>query len=118
MAERWTLKVRDGAAVRRSVHGSLADALDELQAETAAAATRPQASAVEMRVRRFEPADRVVLRGEVRGPQRFLPSTACGIDVRGDNSIDPWVGSRSRRLVAVGRRETAWQALRRELGLD
>lgn len=117
MAERWKLTVRDGPSVARSSHGSLSDAVDRLQAETAAAAARPDAAPVDARIRRFEPGDRVVLRAEVRGPQRFFAGTACGMDVRGDGRLEPWVGGRSRTVVEVGPRETAWQALRRELGI-
>jgi hypothetical protein len=116
MAERWKLTVRDGPAVRRSVFADLGAALDQLQGETVEAANRPSRAAIEMKVRKFEPGDLVVMRTELRGPQRYFAKVVAGIDVRGDGTLAPWVGAGSRSLIDVGANETAWQALRRQLG--
>ena len=118
MAERWRLVVRDGATVRKSVFESLDEALFGLQAETAEAAARPPAKPVEMKVRVFEPADQVTMRAQVTGPQRWMPKVRCGMDVRGNGRLEPWIGGPARTEVSLGRKETAWQALRRELGVD
>jgi len=117
MAERWRLVVRDGAAVRKSVWPTLAEALNGLQAETVEAANRPQAKGIDLKVRDFEPHDLVVMRAGVKGPQRFVAKVRCGMDVRGDGSAEPWIGGAGRREVAAHKKETPWQALRRELGV-
>jgi hypothetical protein len=117
VAERWRLVVRDGATVRKSIWPTLADALDQLQAETVEASNRPPAQPVDLKVRDFTPRDLVVMRAGVKGPQRLLPKVRCGMDVRGDGSAEPWIGGAGKREVEVRRKETPWLALRRELGV-
>lgn len=117
MAERWRLVVRDGATVSKSDFESLVEALDQLQAETVEAANRPPVKAIDLKVRDFEPSDQVVLRAQVKGPQRWIPKVQCGIDVRGDGSVKPWIGGAGKREVEVRKKETPWLALRRELGV-
>ncbi|CAB4864895.1 MAG: hypothetical protein F2799_01980 [Actinobacteria bacterium] len=117
MAERWRLVVRDGAKVRRSQWDSLKRALEQLQAETAAAATRTPSAAVDLKIREFQPEDLVAMRVQLKGPQRFVPKVRCGMDVRGDGSLLPWIGGAGRKQVECKGKETAWQALRRELGV-
>lgn len=113
MAEHWRLVVRDGSKVRRSSYGSLEAAFDELQAETVEASNRPPAKEIDVKTRYYRPEDQVVMRAQLRGPQRFIPKVRCGIDVRGDGSPEPWTGGSSRRDVDVRKGETAWQALKR-----
>ena len=117
MAERWKLVVRDGSTVRKSVHPTLRSALDGLQAETAEAANRPPAKSVDLRFRDYGPEDLVVMRAEVKGPQKHFAKVTAGMDVRGDGRLEPWVGGAKRAEVEVGKRETAWQALSRALGV-
>jgi hypothetical protein len=117
VAERWKLVVRDGPTVRKSIHPTLGEALDGLQAETAEAANRAPAREVDLRFRSYGPEDRVVMRAEVKGPQRHFAKVTAGIDVRGDNRLEPWLGGAARSEVEVRKGETAWQALRRALGL-
>jgi len=118
MKERWRLVVRDGPSVRRSTWPALADALDKLQAETAEAANRPAAKEIDVKVRYYRPEDQVRMRAEIRGPERFVPKVRCGIDVRGDGSLEPWTGGAERHDVPVAAGETAWNALRRSLGVS
>ena len=117
MAERWRLVVRDGAQVSKSDFESLSAALDELQAESVEAANRPPVQPIDLKVRDFEPADQIVMRCQVKGPQRWLPKVQCGVDVRGDGSVKPWIGGSRKREVEVRKKETPWLALRRELGV-
>lgn len=116
MAESWRLVVRDGSDVRRSTHASFNEAFDELQAETVEASNRPPAKEIDVKTRYYRPEDQVIMRAQLRGPQRFVPKVRCGIDVRGDGSPEPWTGGSSRKDVEVRKGETAWQALRRTVG--
>lgn len=111
----WKLTVRSGPRVDRERFGVLEEALAELesrgrQLEQAAART-----AVDLRYRRFEPEQQVVARLELAGPQRLLPSTHAGIDVRGDGSTRGYLGRLRRRVIEPRRGETAYQAVRRSL---
>jgi hypothetical protein len=115
VAERWKLLVRDGASVRTTVHEDLKAALDELQSETVEAAGRPRAQELDLKVRTISPADRVVMRAEVKGPERLFAKTHAGVDVRGDQSVLPWTGGRKRVELKPRKGETPWQALRRHL---
>ncbi|MCX6389185.1 MAG: hypothetical protein NT122_00915 [Solirubrobacterales bacterium] len=101
--------------MRRSTHSTLDDALHELQAETAEAASRPPAKEIDVKIRYYRPEDLVRMRAQLRGPQRFVPQVRCGIDVRGDGSLEPWIGGAERHDVKLQSGENAWQALRREL---
>lgn len=103
--------------MRRTFHSELADALDQLQAETAEAANRPPAKAVDLKFNRYESGERVVMRAEIRGPQRWFAKVCAGIDVWGDGRLSVWSGSGRRSEVEPRGKETAWHALRRELGI-
>ena len=62
-------------------------------------------------IRRMEPVQQVVARLELSGPDRLR----AGVDVRGDGSSEAFTGKLRRRLVTQRRRESAYDALRREL---
>lgn len=110
--------MRTGPRVQRACFDTLPEALDELglRADELASRAAGRATPVNARVRRFEPVQQVFARLEVAGPQRLLPSVRGGLDVRGDGSVEAYLGGIRRRLVEQRRRETALQALRRELG--
>ena len=96
-------------------HEGLEHALDMLEARARELARAAPGQVVNLKVRRFEPAERVTARLELSGPERLLPRVRAGIDVRGDGSAEAFVGKIRRRLLEQRRGEDAYEALRREL---
>ncbi len=111
----WTLTVRTGPRVRRSRYDELSAALDALEQRAGELAERAPREAVDARFKRFEPIQQVVARLELAGPERVLPSVRAGVDVRGDSSIEAYLGRIRRQVVPQGKGETAYRALRRAL---
>jgi hypothetical protein len=104
----WRVTVRLGPRVERQRAATLAEALDLLEAETRVAATTTRRGTIDVHVRRYEPADQVAARTELRGP-----GVRAGFDVRGDGDVQAWTGRVRRRLVEPEDRETPYEALRR-----
>jgi hypothetical protein len=115
MAVRYRLLVRTGPRVERSRFDSLEAALDALEERVALLALHSRRDTVDVKTRRFSPAQQVVARAELSGPERFLPRVRAGVDVRGDGSTEAWTGRASRRVLAQEEAETATGALRRAL---
>jgi hypothetical protein len=113
VAEGYTLKIRAGAKVRTAQHPELDDALEELEREgrelQAGADERPVGGTL---LRRLEPVQLVVGRIELSGPGRLR----AGVDVRGDGSSEAFTGRFRRQVVEQRDGESAYDALRRELG--
>ncbi|MDP9383701.1 MAG: hypothetical protein M3P50_00425 [Actinomycetota bacterium] len=112
----YRVTVRRGSAVRRSKLDTLEAALDAVESAAREAARTERPAPVELRVRRFEPADQVVARIELTGPTRFAPDVRAGVDVRGNGAMTAYTGRSARRPVEEREDETALQALRRALG--
>jgi hypothetical protein len=106
----WRVTIRTGPKVERQSAETLEEALDLLETEARAAATTARRGTIDVRVRKFEPADQVAARVELRGP-----GTRAGLDVRGDASVQAWTGRIRRRLVEPEGGETPYEALRREM---
>ncbi|MBB4663214.1 hypothetical protein [Conexibacter arvalis] len=115
MADRYRLTVRTGPRVERARFDSLDAALDELEQRVAHLSLRPRRETIDVKTRRFSPAEQVVARAELSGPERFLPRVRAGVDVRGDGSTEAWTGRASRKVVERRDDETATTALRRAL---
>ena len=111
----WKLTVRAGPRVDHSTFGALDDALGELEARSRELARSAPRREVNAKVRRFDPAQQVSARIELAGPQRVLAKVQAGVDVRGDGSVEAYVGRVRRRVVDQLRGESAYQALRRAL---
>lgn len=106
----WQVVVRAGPRVERQRAGSLDEALELLETEARVAANTVRRPEVDVRVRRFTPAQQVAVRAELRGP-----GPRAGFDVRGDGSVRAWTGRLRRRLVEPEGDETVYEALRRAL---
>lgn len=111
----WKLTVRAGPKVERSQYDELADALDTLEARARALAEDATGRAVDLKFRRFEPVEQVVARLELAGPERVMPKLRAGVDVRGDGSTEAYLGRVKRDVVAPGKGDTTYGALRRAL---
>ncbi len=111
----YRVTVRRGPRVERSRAGTLAEALDRVEAAARDVARTERPAPVELRVRRYDPADQVVARIEVTGPTRLAPAIRAGVDVRGDGSMTAHRGRTRRVPIEEAEDETALAALRRAL---
>lgn len=111
----WKLIVRSGPKVERSRYGELSEALDALQDRAQELAAHAERDPVDLRYKRFEPVQQVTARLELSGPERLVATTRAGVDVRGDGSIEAYLGRVSREVVEQRKGETAFKALRRAL---
>jgi hypothetical protein len=109
----WKLTVRAGPRVERSRYESLEEALRALEARAAELAGAPSRAAVDMRVKRFEPAQLIAGRVELAGPERIAPTVLGGVDVHGDGSTEAYLGRVRRRTIERRRGESSVDALRR-----
>jgi hypothetical protein len=109
----YTLTVRSGARVRKERHADLGAALAAVERIGLELADGAGASPVGgTLIRRIEPVQQVIGRIELAGPGRLR----AGVDVRGDGSSEAFTGRVRRRVVDQRRSESAYDALRRELG--
>ena len=111
----WRLTVRTGPRVLRLRADTLERALDLLETEVRAAATTTNRGAIDVRIRRFEAADQIATRAELRGPGRWRPAVRVGLDVRGDGAVEAWSGRVRREPIEPAGDETPYEALRRAL---
>ena len=108
----YKLTVRSGAKVRRERFATLAAALEAMERDGRELERGADALPVGGTLtRRLEPVQQVVGRLELAGPGRLR----AGVDVRGDGSSEAFTGRLRRRLLDQGRRESAYDALRRAL---
>jgi hypothetical protein len=104
--------------VEHARFGALDSALDMLQARVNRlvedAAQRP----AETQLKRYSPADQVVARAELAGPERRLASRHAGVDVRGDGTLEPYVGRVRRKRLEAPSGNDVIAALRQALTRD
>ncbi len=111
----WTLTVRSGPKVSRERFDDLDAALDALEDRARALEKTASRAAVDIKVKTFEPVKQVSARIELAGPERLLPKVRAGVDVRGDGSVEAYLGRVRRQLVKHRGNESAYKALRRAL---
>jgi hypothetical protein len=109
----WTVTVRASARVERMRFDQLGPALDELEARAKALSGSAPKRPLELRVKTYDPVQRVFGRVELAGPQRVLPGVRAGVDVRGDGSVEAYRGRVRRELIEQRKGETPFEALRR-----
>jgi hypothetical protein len=114
---RWTLTLRNGSRVERTHFEDLDAALSALEARIEELAPEARVEAVEVLKRRYDPARQVAVRGEVAGPSRYIARVRGGIDLRGDGSTEAFTGHWRRTLVGLRSGESAYDGLRRALGV-
>jgi hypothetical protein len=115
MARRFILTVRDGPRVQRSAHAELGEALDALEVRVSELEATVRRETVDLQVRRFEPINQVAARAEIGGPGRWRPAVRAGVDIRGDGSVEAYLGQANREAVPQRDRESPVAALRRAL---
>jgi hypothetical protein len=111
----WKLIVRAGPEVEKSRYDRMEDALDGLEERARALAMEASGRAVDVKLRRFEPAEQVVARLELSGPERLMPKIRAGVDVHGDGSTAAYLGHVKREVVAQGMGDGTYRDLRRAL---
>ncbi|MEA2198430.1 MAG: hypothetical protein QOJ25_2481 [Solirubrobacteraceae bacterium] len=111
----WKLTVRVEAKVQKSRYERMDDALDALESRARELAHGTDGQVVDVKIRRFEPVEQVVGRLELSGPERLMPKVRAGVDVRGDGSLAAYLGHVTREVVAEGKAEATFRALRRAL---
>ncbi len=111
----WRLTVRSGSKVRRSSFADLDQALAALEDRARELADSAPGATVNTKIKRFEPAEQVIARLELSGPERFVASVRAGVDVRGDGSVEAYRGRVRRELIQERKGESTYTALRRVL---
>jgi hypothetical protein len=106
----YTLTVRRRAATARERFASLPEALAALEARLDALAPGERRGRERALSRELAPVELVAVRGEVAGP-----GVRGGVDVRGDGSVQAYVGGVRRRPLKAKGRTTPFEALRQAL---
>lgn len=109
------MTVRAGARVEHARFDALDPAIDALKARVTLLADDAAQRPPDTQLKRYSPADQVVARAELAGPQRRLASRHAGIDVRGDGSSEPYVGWVRRKPLEAPNGEDVFSALRQAL---
>jgi hypothetical protein len=111
----WRVTVRAEHRVARSRFDDLARALDELDERGRELAATAPGKPVDVKLKQFAPAEQVIARLELAGPERWYPSVRAGIDIRGDGSAEAFRGAFRRLELERHPGEDAFAALRRAL---
>ena len=106
----FKVTIRSGPEIQRREADTLGGALDLVEQAGRALSAGPRRDPVDLRYREFSPSEQVAHRIELRGP-----GVRAGVDVRGDNSAQAFVGRLRRRLVEPRKGESPYDALRRTL---
>lgn len=111
----WKLTVRSGPKVTQSSYDELGQALTALEQRAQELSSTATNKPVSIKIARFEPAQQVIARLELAGPQRLVPNVRAGVDVHGDGSVEAYKGRVRREMIEQRRGESVYAALRRAL---
>jgi hypothetical protein len=111
----WRLTVRTDGRVDHARFDGLDQLLDALEARGQELVRTASSNPVDLKVKRFEPAQQVAARLELAGPERWFASVRAGIDVHGDGSAEAFRGGVRRVELEQRPGEDAFSALRRSL---
>jgi hypothetical protein len=109
----FTVTIRVGPKVSRLRADSLDEAIDLLEQRLSSLGPAARRGSTKALTREFGPETQVAARGELSGPSRLRPTVRAGADVRGDGSVQAYVGRVTRELIEPRNGETAFDALRR-----
>ena len=90
--------------------GTLDEALTELERRLRVLSREARRPAIDLKLRRFDPVQQVVARGELA-----VGRARGGVDLRGDGTFEAFTGRLRRAPIAEELHETAFDALRRVL---
>ncbi len=108
----FTLTLRHGPRVTKARFKAVGEAVDALETQMDGIVPGARRQPIDLKlVRSFTPAEQVVARGEITGPNGLRG----GVDLRGDASSEAYTGRLRRRAVDARPGETAFDALRRAL---
>lgn len=111
---RFTMSVREGPRFSRIRTNSVEELFEELAFHTDEVSSRADGHSVDAMFKTFEPIERVYGRIEIAGERKCLVSRdRAGIDVRGDGSLEAYLGRTNREVVEPLPGETVVAALRR-----
>ncbi len=111
----WRLTVRTGGRVEHARWDGLDQVLDALEARARELMSSASAGTVDLKLKRIGPAQQVVARLELAGPERWFPSVKAGIDIHGDGSAEAFRGGVRRVELEQRQGENAFAALRHAL---
>ena len=106
--------IRSGPEVEKLKFPTIGEALDALEETGRAIANTEAREAMKVAKRTYEPVGQVMARVELHGPG----GVRVGVDVRGDGSTEAFTGRWSREVIEQQGKESAYDALRRELGIE
>jgi hypothetical protein len=111
---RFSMSVREGPRFSRLRTDSIEELFEAVAENAQTLSERADAPSIDAVFKTFEPIERVVARIEISGQRRGLVSRdRAGIDVRGDGSMEAFVGRTSREVIDPLPGETVVEALRR-----
>ncbi len=101
--------------MKRARFEALEPALERLDARVRELARSTEQHPPDTQLKRYTPAEQVVARVELSGPERRLSSVHAGIDVHGDGSTEAYLGRVRRKPLDRQNGEDGLAALRRAL---
>jgi hypothetical protein len=110
----YRLTIRHGSRVRRESFEDLEEAIAAMEAAVDGVRATGPLEGVKI-LRDFEPGERVAARVEL-STGGWLRGREAGLDVMGDGTLVAYAGGMGRRKLEPDARQTAFDAVRSELG--